>query len=177
MVFAKRLLYRFTISGSGDSNLLITSKHCVNWVKTSTTELEKSEWVELCWNYNHDWYREEKTKKSNRSAKMKSLRVEKIRRGKIQQKKEVLMKKIEGEKKWNVKKMITKDPALERKWIEKEIDWKGNVTLFHQVLTPSLLSRRKALLRKSRDATSFSFSHCITKGSNHLDMIRQRFFG
>lgn len=34
-------------------------------------------------------------------------------------------------------------------------------------LTPSFLSRLKAPCRYSKETSSFSFSHCITKGSNH----------
>lgn len=36
-------------------------------------------------------------------------------------------------------------------------------------LTPSFLSRSKAPCRKSRDTSSFSSSHWMTKGSNHLE--------
>lgn len=38
-------------------------------------------------------------------------------------------------------------------------------------LTPSFLSRSSAPCRKSRDTSSFSSNHWITKGSNHLQRV------
>jgi hypothetical protein len=45
--------------------------------------------------------------------------------------------------------------------------WAGS-----SLLTPSFLSRSRAPCRKSRDTSSFSSSHWMTKGSNHLEQTQ-----
>lgn len=52
--------------------------------------------------------------------------------------------------------------------------WDAPVPIGCPVLTPSFLSLSSAPCRKSRDTSSFSSSHWITKGSNQLEETHPR---
>lgn len=128
----------FQISGSGHSSLDTTPKHWVSWVNTSTTELEKSEFSELGGNWG------------------KRIRIYVLG---VYTRQPYYLSNTKNIYSHHVNPIET---------LLKQNSQSQSMDVSELISTSSFLSLWKAPLRYSSDTSSFSFSHCITNGSNHL---------